>query len=97
MVRLADIISQSKDLPAAGTVLYRIIDKAIKDSDCVVIDMSAVQSIPTIFLNASIGRIIDKWGKDAIKKNVSFKSISRPQAMKVKEYFEQYSFEMAAQ
>lgn len=52
--------------------------------------MQDVQSLPSIFLNVSIGRLIDEYGKNMVKDNIAFKKISQSQAMRIKEYFDRY-------
>ena len=90
IVHLSNIINDSADLPKAGDALYQIITDSINGSDKVVIDMTDVIALPSIFLNVSLGMLIDKWGKQKVKEVVSFKNVSKQQAFRIKEYFDRY-------
>lgn len=77
-------------LPEAGTSFYNQLVEILGENDKVVIDMSEVTSLPSIFLNVSIGRIIDVYGMEALKK-LSFTMITKQQALRLKEYIDKYT------
>lgn len=89
-VKLSNIISKSNDLPTAGLSLYNVVIDNLNKTERVFIDMQDVQSLPSIFLNVSIGRLIDEYGKNMVKDKIAFKKISQSQAMRIKEYFDRY-------
>ena len=53
--------------------------------------MAGVTSMSSVFMNVSIGRIIDEYGMDALKKAISFSNITQQQAKRLTEYLERYS------
>ena len=83
-------MSSTDMLPEAGTSFYNQLVAVLGENDKVVIDMSEVTSLPTIFLNVSIGRIIDDYGMEALKK-LSFTMITKQQALRLKEYIGKYT------
>ena len=52
--------------------------------------MSDVDLLPSMFLNVSIGKLIDTYGKQKVKETISFTMITRSQASRLKDYFERY-------
>ena len=55
-------LQQSKDYSVAGQYLYKSIKEAIANNDRLSVDMDGVTSLPSVFLNVSLGRIIDEEG-----------------------------------
>lgn len=88
---LNQIFDTSKDAADAGTSLYSQIKLLIDSNNKAVIDMTGVTSISSVFMNVSIGRIIDEYGMDTLRKTVSFSNITQQQAKRLKEYLERYS------
>ena len=64
---LKDIMDSSALLPEAGNLFYSQVVKGMENSDKVIVDMSDVTALPSVFLNVSIGRLIDEWGLDKLK------------------------------
>ena len=83
-------ILTNRSLPDAGSLLYNHIVYAIDTDDKLQIDMTDVSSLPSIFLNASFGKAIDGYGKDSVKKYVSFLHITKSQAQRLSEYMSRY-------
>ena len=83
-------LMEGKNYPDAGETLYYEIVKHINDSEKVVVDMTGIDALPSMFLNTSIGRIIDQYGKQSLKDHVAFAMITRSQAMRLHEYLERY-------
>lgn len=81
---------EGKNYPDAGVLLFHEIEKHINDSEKVVIDMTGIDALPSMFLNTSIGRIIDQYGKQTLKDHVAFAMITKSQAMRLQEYLERY-------
>lgn len=87
---LKDILNNTPALPDAGIILYNRIKEASGQFEQVMIDMSSITALPSIFLNTSIGRIIDDYGVDWLKKNISFQNITRQQAERLRDYLVRY-------
>lgn len=87
---LNQIISTSKGATDAGACLYDALKSQVRDNGKAVIDMTEVTSLSSVFLNVSIGKIIDEYGMDAIKNSISFINITQQQAKRLKEYLERY-------
>lgn len=83
-------LQQSKDYSVAGQYLYKSIKEAIANNDRLSVDMDGVTSLPSVFLNVSLGRIIDEEGKDKLKQYVGFVKITKQQALRLKDYMMRY-------
>ncbi len=90
IIILKDILNTTPALPEAGSILYNRIRDASSKNEKTVIDMDNITALPSIFLNTSIGRIIDVYGVDWLKKNVSFQRITRLQAERLRDYLIRY-------
>ncbi len=89
-IELGAIFSQSTDMPNAGNIFYNQIKDAFDSSDRVVVDMENITALPSIFLNVSIGRIIEEFGIDKLKSSMSFSKITKTQAMRLQEYLSKF-------
>lgn len=89
-ISLQSILNSGLSLPEAGSNLYDIIDGHTKDNEKVVIDMTDVTSLSSVFLNTSIGRVIDEKGIDFLKSNISFVKITKQQAERLTDYLSKY-------
>lgn len=89
MIILSDIL-KDKTFPDSGNVLYNLISNAIQKRQRICIDMEGVVSLPTLFLNSSIGRIIENYGSDELKKSTTFTNISRAQADRIVDYMKKF-------
>ncbi|WP_455628438.1 STAS-like domain-containing protein [Parabacteroides chinchillae] len=85
IIKLYDVI-EGKDFPDAGNSLFDLIKKNMNSCDKITIDMEGVSSLPSMFLNVSIGRYIDEFGVDSLKKKISFVKITKAQAERITEY-----------
>ena len=88
-IRIKDMLGD-KPYPDAGTDLFNKMDGIIAEGGNVVIDLSDVVSLPSVFLNTSIGKFIDVYGIPLLKQRVSFAKISRAQAERITEYIQRY-------
>ena len=88
---MKDAFVSTNNLPSAGEIFYEAINKAIQENENMVVDMSGVSSLPSIFLNVSVGRIIEERGKEDLRAHVSFIKITKKQAARLKEYFSRYN------
>lgn len=82
------VLQQSKDYSVAGQYLYKSIKEAIANNDRLSVDMDGVTSLPSVFLNVSLGRIIDEEGKDKLKQYVGFVKITKQQALRLRDYLQ---------
>lgn len=78
-------IMQDKSYPEAGNALYDVIVSKL-DEDSIVLDLSGIVSLPSMFLNTSIGKFINVYGVDLLRKKISFANITATQAVRIKEY-----------
>lgn len=88
---ISNILAQNPDLTQAGAVFYDQLISAFTKSERVVVDMTDATSLPSIFLNVSIGRIIDELGIDVLKSKVSFAHINRSQAQRLQDYLAKFA------
>ncbi|MBR8707105.1 STAS-like domain-containing protein [Bacteroides pyogenes] len=89
MIKLYDVMS-GRDFPDAGRHLHDLmVDNA--NSDKIIINLDGVSLLPSMFLNVSIGRFIDRYGVEYLKRKISFINITKSQAERMKEYIDRYS------
>lgn len=88
---MKDVFGAGNSLPDAGQIFYDAINNAILTGENIVVDMTGVSSLPSIFLNVSVGRIIEEQGKDVLRAHVTFVKITKQQAIRLKEYFSRYN------
>lgn len=74
-----------KEFPESGNDLYNFILDNKDKCERIVIDMEGISSLPTIFLNVSLGRYIEEFGVADIKK-LSFTHITKSQAERIRDY-----------
>lgn len=90
-IKIKEILDAAPNLPEAGCVLFDRIDMAFNNSQNVIIDMEDVTSLSSVFLNTSIGRVVEQYGVERLKQSVSFSKITRQQAERLKEYLQKIS------
>lgn len=83
-------IMQGHDYPTAGSVLYGIIMERIDSEDRIILDMSGVSLIPSMFLNTSIGRIIREKGVGFVKSKFGFSHIKVSDANRIRDYVKRF-------
>ena len=74
--------------PEAGRVLYEEIMSRAESADKIIIDFEGVCSVPSLYLNTSLGRLVKKKGVDFVKSKLSFANITKSQADRIKKYVE---------
>lgn len=79
-------ILKGRTYPEAGVVLYDNIVNKVNIEDKIVLDMSDIDTLPSMFLNTSIGKFIDDYGFSKLKEMVSFSNINAAQASRIKDY-----------
>ena len=81
-----------RDYPTAGDSLYVSIKPKLDSGDKVVLDMSDVPFLPSMFLNVSIGRLIKETSVDYVKNNITFRNIRLSDAQRVRDYVERFRY-----
>jgi hypothetical protein len=84
-------ILDKKAYPDAGEYIFKDIKDSIITHDKVIIDMIDVLSLPTMFLNTSIGAIIDEFGIQRLKESIGFRNISKSEAERIQKYIIDYN------
>lgn len=88
-IQLKDVIAKTQDYAESGSIVFGIADLAISENDTVAIDLSGVDSVPTIFMNTSFGALMDKYGAD-VTKSFRFRNVKQTQIERFKKYFDDY-------
>ena len=83
---------EGKTYPQAGSELYDILVQKM-DEPKIILDMTGVTILPSMFLNVSIGKFIDNYGLDTLKSKISFNKISASQAQRIRDYVQKYSLQ----
>ena len=77
-----------RSYPDAGAHLYDMIMSNIDVTDKFVWDLSGVSELPSMFLNVSMGRLINEKGVDFVKSRISFANITKSQIDRIIKYVE---------
>lgn len=77
---------EGRSYPEAGKALYDEITSKAEFTDRIVLDFDGVYCVPSLFLNASLGRLIKEKGYDFVKSKLSFANISVSQVNRIKKY-----------
>lgn len=93
---MKDIILQDilidNDYSDGGSKVYEIAKNAITNKEIIVLDMKGVDSVPTIFMNTSFGKLIDEFGLETTKKSFKFRNILKTQVERISKYFKDSEF-----
>lgn len=84
-------IMTGRDFPSAGEALYLVIMQNIDSVDKIVLNMEGVPLLPSMFLNTSIGRIINERGAAFLKSKITFSNIKASDANRVREYVQRFN------
>lgn len=84
-IKLYDVMA-GKNFPEAGSSLFDLIKKNMDSCDKITINLEGVSSLPSMFLNVSIGRYIEEFGLESLRKKISFVKITKAQAERITEY-----------
>lgn len=79
-------ILKDNDYPKAGEYVYGIMEKCIPNGETVTLDMEDVDLLPSLFLNPSIGRFVEKYGLESLRGKLSFEKILSSQMTRIKDY-----------
>lgn len=79
-----------RSYPDAGCMLYDAIVLDADSSDRIILDFNGVSSVPSMFLNVSIGRLISERGVAFIKGKIAFSNITASQVQRIKDYVNRF-------
>ncbi len=85
-ISLEPILTENIDFTQAGSVFYDRLKGALDTSEKITVNMENVNALPSIFLNVSIGKIIEEYGLDKIRSSISFAKINKAQALRLQDY-----------
>ena len=88
-INLKDIMA-NQSLPDAGSRLLDIMISKLTTGENIILDLDGVPSLPSIFLNMSIGKFIEEKGVGLLKQKVSFTQITKGQAERLQEYIRKF-------
>lgn len=88
-IKLNDVMTGA-DFPDAGSRLYDLIVNNINENDKIFIDLEGISSLPSMFLNTSIGKYLDNYGLDSLRNKISFTKITKSQAERISTYIAKY-------
>jgi hypothetical protein len=80
----------NKSYPDAGSALYNQIRDKLENEDKIILNLKNVDMLPSMFLNMSIGKIIEDFGVDKLKK-ITFTDITQIQAERIRSYVTRFS------
>ena len=86
MIQLSQLMAD-RPYPESGQMLYDYMSPLLANGESVTLDLAGVISLPSMFLNASIGMAAREYGVESIKKNIAFRHVTKTQAERLKEYF----------
>ena len=68
-------LMKDKSYPEAGGALFDAI-VANLDSEKIILDMTDVTTMPSMFLNTSLGKFIEVYGVDLLRSKIAFVKIT---------------------
>lgn len=88
--KIQDFINTNENLSDAGKALYNAVLPYLEGEDKIILDFSGNMGIPTLFLNTSLGDLMDAYGINKIKKAFKYTNIQTTQAERIQKYFADY-------
>ncbi len=77
---------QGRNYPEAGGALYESMIAAFAENDKIILDMEGVDTLPSMFLNTSIGKYITTFGYEQLRGKLTFRNIGKSQVERIKDY-----------
>lgn len=74
----------------SGAMVFDLAKDVVSKGEIITIDMTNVESVPTNFLNTSLGALMDIYGVEKVKKSFMFKNILKTQVERIIKYFDDY-------
>lgn len=90
-ILISNLLDKHQSYPLAGDEVYDIINPQMTGEESFIMDMTGVSSVPTVFLNASLGRLIDVYGIAKVRSKIGFVNIMRTQLDRIRKYFDDYA------
>ncbi len=90
IISIEPILTENIDFTQAGAVFYGHLKGALNSSEKITVNMENVNALPSIFLNVSIGKIIEEYGLDKIRTSISFAKINKAQALRLQDYLMEF-------
>ncbi|WP_040496965.1 STAS-like domain-containing protein [Fulvivirga imtechensis] len=90
VVELSEI-TQGTMSNSAGFQLLTILDKNFEVGNCVQLSLKGSGAMTSSFLNSSFGELIELYGLDFIKENLTLINYKKSQAEVIKNYLEDVS------
>lgn len=81
---------QNNTYPEAGYALFNAMTACMDKGENINLDLSGVDVLPSMLLNMSIGKYIETYGYTELQKKLSFSSITKSQAERIREYISKY-------
>lgn len=73
-----------------GTIVFSQAEESVRNGEIIIINMNNVESVPTNFLNTSLGALIDVYGIEKTKNSLRFSNVLKTQVERIKKYFRDY-------
>ena len=83
-------LMSGKDYPSAGADLYDVLVQRMNVEDKINLDLKDVPVLPSMFLNMSLGRIIQENGVDYLKSKIVFSNIKSSDITRLKDYIARF-------
>lgn len=90
VIDVKDICEKYNDFSRSGKEIFLISKPLIEKDETIVFNMKGLDSVSTVFLNASFGNLIDIFGLEKVKHSFRFTNILRSQVERIKKYFSDY-------
>ena len=87
-IKLSELIGADCRSLDEGGKLFQALHPIFKQGGSVELDFSGVQSILTPFLHASIGKLLDHYGKEAVMERLSLSYIATELLASVNNYID---------
>lgn len=81
---------QNNTYPEAGYALFLLMEEHMEKGEKINLDLAGVDVLPSMLLNMSIGKYIETYGYKELQKRLSFSSITKSQAERIKDYVSKY-------
>lgn len=87
---IKEYIDKFNDYSKAGNAFFSDASPMIEQGLTIGFDMKGLDAVSTVFLNASFGQLIDRYGIKRVKESFKFSNLLRSQADRIRKYFIDY-------
>lgn len=88
-IKVIDLM-RNNTYPEAGHALFVAMTECMDKGENINMDLSGVDVLPSMLLNMSLGRYIETYGLTQLQKRLSFSSITKAQADRIRDYISKY-------